>query len=174
MLGTTYASLDAAVLVFYHSILDGVAFDCLRVTALHSPSDWEEDLEKVQIGLLEARDQAYDHLLRAKVGTRFASLERESLLIKVDRLLARCKPKTNWSPMHGYAYDRQRIKQFDDQRHEIIHGAAIGKPLALFPVTDENLWYLSRTGMFFVALVNMRYGLQIDPNLWCQAAQSMV
>ena len=34
---SSYASLDAAVLVFYHSLLDAVAFDYCRVTVLHAP-----------------------------------------------------------------------------------------------------------------------------------------
>jgi hypothetical protein len=67
MLGTTYAQIDAATLIFYHSILDGVAFDCLRVTALQASSDWEKELSGMQVGLLEARDQTYEQLLRAKV-----------------------------------------------------------------------------------------------------------
>lgn len=173
MLDTTYAQVNAATLIFYHSILDGVAFDCLRVTALQAPRDWEEDFASVQVGLLEARDQAYDKLLQARIDKRLETLERESLLKKVGKLCARCRPTHNWSPMDGYAYDQTRIRQFDDQRHEIVHGAAIGKPLALFPVTDESLFYLLRTGMFFVALINMRYGLQIDPQVWSAAAQRM-
>lgn len=173
MLGTTYAQVDAATLIFYHSILDGVAFDCLRVTALQAPRDWEKELAGMQVGLLEARDQPYEQLLRAKLSKRLAELERESLLTKVDRLFARCTPEPNWSPMHGYAYDRSRISQFDDQRHEIVHGAAVGKPLALFPVTDESLFYLLRTGIFFIGLINMRYGLQIDPNVWKVGTQGM-
>jgi hypothetical protein len=173
MLGTTYAQVDAATLIFYHSILDGVAFDCLRVTALQAPSDWEEDLANAQVGLLEARDEAYDKLLWAKIDKRLATLERESLLIKVDKLFARCKPEPDWSPMHGYAYDRSRISQFDDQRHEIVHGAVVGTPLALFPVTDESLSYLWRTGLFFVGLIKMRYGLQIDSKVWSTAIQSL-
>jgi hypothetical protein len=128
----------------------------------------------MQVGLLEARDQPYELLLRAKVNKRLADLERESLLTKVDRLFARCKPEPNWSPMHGYVYDQTSLKRFDDQRHEIVHGAAVGKPLALFPVTDESLFYLLRTGMFFVGLINMRYELQIDPQVWSAAAQGMV
>jgi hypothetical protein len=173
MLGTTYAQVDAATLIFYHSILDGVVFDCLRVTALQARRDWEEDLANVQIGLLEARDQAYDILLRAKIDKRLEALERESLLSKVNKLLARCRPEHGWSPMHGYAYDQTRIQQFDDQRHEIVHGAAVGKPLTLFPVNDKSLFYLWRTGVYFVALISMRYGLQIDPNVWSAAAQRM-
>ena len=173
MLGTTYAQVDAATLIFYHSILDGVAFDCLKVIALQAPGDWEEDFTKTQVGLLEARDQAYDKLLQAKIDKGLEALERESLLAKVRKLMARCKPAPNWSPMEGYAYDETLIKKFDEQRHEIVHGAAIGKPLSLFPVTDENLFYLMRTGMFFFGLVNMRYRLQIDPNVWSTAAQGM-
>ena len=174
MLGTTYAQVDAATLIFYHSILDGVAFDCLRVTALQAPSDWEKELSGMQVGLLEARDEPYELLLRVKINKRLADLERESLPTKVHKLFTRCKPEPNWSPMHGYAYDQERIEQFDDQRHEIVHGAAVGKPLTLFPITDESLFYLSRTGMFFVALINMRYGLQIDPQVWSTAAQGLV
>jgi hypothetical protein len=128
----------------------------------------------MQVGLLEARDEPYERLLRAKVNKRLDDLERESLLTKVHKLFARCKPEPNWSPMHGYSYDHARIEQFDDQRHEIVHGAAVGKPLTLFPVTDESLFYLSRTGMFFVALINTRYGLQIDPQVWSTAAQGLV
>ena len=173
MLGTTYAQVDAATLIFYHSILDGVAFDCLRVTALQAPSDWEKELSGMQVGLLDARDQPYEQLLRDKVNKRLVELERESLLTKVGKLFARCRPEHNWSPMHGYAYDQTRIKEFDGQRHEIVHGVAIGKPLALFPVTDESLFYPLRTGMFFVGLINMRYGLQIDPKVWSAAAQGM-
>lgn len=173
MLDTTYGQVNAATLIFYHSILDGVAFDCLRVTAIQAPRDWEEDLANTQVGLLEAREQTYDKLLKARIDKRLEVLERESLPTKVDRLCARCKPEPKWSPMHGYAYDRTRIKQFDDQRHEIVHGAAVGKPLTLFPVTDESLFYLLRTGMFFVGLINMRYGLQIDPKVWSVAAQGM-
>jgi hypothetical protein len=173
MLGTTYAQVDAATLIFYHSILDGVAFDCLRVTTLQAPHDWEGDLTNAHVGLLEARDQAYDKLLRSKIDKRLEALERESLLSKVGKLFACCKPEHGWSPMHSYAYDEARMEQFDRQRHEIVHGAAIGKPLTLFPVTDESLFYLLRTGMFFVGLINMRYGLQIDPNVWSTAAQRM-
>ena len=133
MLDTTYAQVNAATLIFYHSILDGVVFDCLRVTALRAPSDWEKELSGMQVGLLEARDRTYEQLLRAEYYKRLAELEREALLTKVGKLFARCKPEPKWSPMHGYAYDETRIKQFDDQRHEIVHGTAIGKPLAVFP-----------------------------------------
>jgi hypothetical protein len=94
------------------------------------------------------------------------------LLAKVDRLFARCNPPSGWSPMVGYVFDRERIRQFDDQRHEIVHGNALGKPLTLFQVSDENLLYVQKTGMFFMGLINFKYHLRIDPEYWAKAMQA--
>jgi hypothetical protein len=163
---TSYASLDAAAVVFYHSLLDALAFDCCRVTAIHAPRDWEQDLRNTQVQLLETQSKSYDQLLLGKLDERLDKLERESLLTKVDRLFARCNPPAGWSPMVGYAFDRDRIKRFDDQRHEIIHGTALGKPLTLFQISEDNLFYVTRTGMYLIGLINFKYGLQVDANSW--------
>jgi hypothetical protein len=163
---SSYASLDAAVLVFYHSLLDASAFDYCRVTVLHAPRDWAQDLKNTQVQLLETQSKSYDQLLQAKLDERLGRLERESLLTKVDRLCARCNPPSGWSPMVGYGFDRDRIERFDDQRHEIVHGKALGKPLTLFQISDENLFYVQQTGMYFMGLVNFKYHLRIDPKYW--------
>jgi hypothetical protein len=161
---SSYASLDAAVLVFYHSLLDGVAFDYCRVTALHAPQDWEQDLKGSQVPLPDAKIKSYDEILKAKIGERLGKLERESLLAKADRLFARCNPPAGWSPMTGYKYDREQIELFDEQRHQVIHGKALGNPLSVFQITDESLFYVLQTGMYFMGLVNLKYGLQLTPN----------
>jgi hypothetical protein len=169
---SSYASLDAAVLVFYHSLLDAAVFDYCRVTVLHAPRDWEQDLKNTQVPLLETQSKSYDQLLQVKLDERLEKLERESLLKKVDRLFARCNPPSGWSPMDGYAFERDRIKGFDDQRHEIVHGKALGKPLTLFQVSDENLFYVQQTGMFFMGLLNFKYHLRIDPTYWPKTMQA--
>lgn len=149
--------------MFYHSLLDGLVFDCCRVTALHAPRDWEQDLKNTKVELLDPKSKSYDQLLQDKVGERLKTLERDSLLIKSDRLHARCNPPSDWSPMEGYAYDRERVKAFDDQRHEIVHGKALGKPLTLFQASDDNVDYVLRTGFYFLLLINFKYGLRFDP-----------
>ena len=40
---TTINSLDAATILFAHSMVDGAAFDYCRVTALHAPQDSQAD-----------------------------------------------------------------------------------------------------------------------------------
>jgi hypothetical protein len=140
-----------------------LVYDCCRVTALHAPGDWEQDLKSKQVRLLDAKSKSYDQLLQVKVDEHLKSLERESLLFKADRLFARCNPPSGWSPMIGYTYDKGRVKSFDDQRHEIVHGKALGKSLTLFHVSDESLHYVERTGVYFLGLINFKYGLRLDP-----------
>ena len=65
--------------------------------------------------------------------------------------------------MTSYSFDRGRIEAFDEQRHGIIHGGALGKPLSIFTVSDESVVYLMQTGWFLAGLVNFKYKLQIDP-----------
>jgi|SRR5580704_726066 hypothetical protein len=164
LVAQNYGSLDAATLVFFHSVLDSVAFDYCRVTALVAPQDWEQELKNSQVPLLDAKGKSYDQILRVKLDERMAKLERDSLLTKIDRLFARCQPPADWSPMNDYAFDRKRVESFDEQRHAIIHGKALGKPLNLFAVSDASLRYVSQTGMFLMGLVNFRYGLTLDAN----------
>jgi hypothetical protein len=159
----TGAALDAATLVFAHSVLDGAAIDCCRVTALHAPRDWEPDLDARTFPLAEIRAASYDALLAKKLNEHLDNLERESLPKKAERLMARCQPPPKWSPMIDYEFDGKLVTRFDNQRHMIIHGDALGKPLTEFALSKGNMYYLMRTGMYFIGLVNMKYHLQIDP-----------
>jgi len=160
----TIGSLDAATVVFAHSVLDAAAIDYCRVTAVAAPNDWEQDLKNSQIPLSEIAKSSYAELLKRKLDEHLKKLERESLAVKIDRLLARCQPPAKWSPMENYEFDLSITKNLDDQRHEIVHGAAIGHPLKIFALSSDSLWYLQRTTMYFAGLVNLRYGLRIDPS----------
>ena len=62
--------------------------------------------------------------------------------------------------MNDYIYDRDRLKKVDDYRHEVIHGIS---PLHGIAAAEEEVDYLTRTVLFFLGLVNLRYGLRLDP-----------
>jgi hypothetical protein len=153
-------AVDAASIVFAHSVLDGAAFDYCRVTALVAPRDWESVIDQRQIRLSDVRGSDYEQILREKLGEFFEQLERESLLKKADHLFARCKPPANWSPMHGYVYDRDRLIKLDDYRQQVIHGNG---PVQGIADADEEVDYLMRMVLFFQGLVNLRYGLTLNP-----------
>jgi hypothetical protein len=152
--------MNAASVVFVHSVLDAAALDYCRVTALAAPHDWEGVVEKKGVTLAELKTANYGQLLQDKLKDYFTQLERESLLTKADQLLARCKPEAKWSPMNNYEYDRDRLERLDDFRHNIIHGDGLGMELK---DADNEIDYLTRTALYFMGLVNLRYGFQINP-----------
>lgn len=156
---TAINSLNAATILFAHSMVDGAAFDYCRVTALHAPQDWEPDLLNKQVPLSLVRDTSFEDIRRSKLEAILADLEMESLEKKIDRLHARCKPEKGWSSMRGYAFDMERIKRLDKLRQDIVHGDALGRPIA---DVENEFDYMQRTCMYFMGLVHYRYGLQID------------
>jgi hypothetical protein len=153
-------AVDAASIVFAHSVVDGAALDYCRVTALVAPGDWVSAIDQRSVKLSDVRSSSYDQLLRGKLEEYFEQLERESLLKKADLLFARCQPPDKWSAMDNYVFDRDRLKTLDDYRHEVIHGIGPIKSLAS---ADEEVDYLMRMVLFFQGLTNLRYGLKLNP-----------
>jgi len=153
-------SIDAACLVFSHSVLDSAALDYCRTTALACPSDWEPDLEEKRVRLGFMRGRSYEEALLEILEKHFEQLEKESLLKKTDVLFARCRPPEGWSRIPGYEFDRARLSELDRLRHDIIHGDALGKPI---PKGSEVVDFLMKTNWHLMSIVGYRYQLAVDP-----------
>lgn len=152
-------AVDAASLIFAHSILDGAALDYCIATALVAPATWEAYVDRKKIQLMDFRGLTYDEILGTKIEEHLQSLEKESLLKKADRLFAVCKPPDEFAQIRGYAYDRDRLKALDKKRHEVVHGQVLTDPL---PRGDEDVLYLMQTSFYFMGIVNNRFDLKID------------
>ncbi len=153
------AAVDAASVIFAHSILDGAAFECCRISSIAAPMDWESEVKERMVRPGGLKDSPYEGLVRDAVEKFVLSLDRASLLTKIDLLFARCRPPSGETLMVGYVFSRDRIVAFDRLRHDIIHGAGP----RVIPSLDADLDYLSRTMFFFVGLLNHRYKLKLDP-----------
>jgi hypothetical protein len=159
-LAQAQVAVDAASIVFAHSVLDSAALDFCRVTALVAPRDWESVVDQRPIKLSDVRGLSYEEALRKKLDEFFEQFERESLLKKADSLLARCRPPEKWSPMRDYVFDRERLERLDRYRHEVIHGEGLVRGVA---AAEGEVEYLMKTALFFMGLANLRYGLMLDP-----------
>jgi hypothetical protein len=152
--------LNAATILFGHSMVDGAAFDYCRVTALHAPKDWEAELSNKQVVFSLLRECPIDEIRRLKLEDVLEDLEMKSLKEKINRLHARCQPDKGWSPIHGYVFDLARIERLDLFRQDIVHGNALGRPI---PDVNGEFDYMNLTCWYLMGLVNMRYGLRLDP-----------
>ena len=152
--------LNAATVLFGHSMVDGAAFDYCRVTALHAPNDWEPELSNKQVALSSLRGRPIEEIVRLKLEDLLEDLEMKSLKEKIHRLHARCQPEKGWSPMRGYVFDMARIERLDLLRQNIVHGSALGQ---VIEDAEDEFDYMNRTCWYFMGLVNMKYGLRLDP-----------
>jgi hypothetical protein len=86
------ASVNAASIVFMHSALDGAASDLCRLTVLVAPLDWQSFISGQKVMLADARRDGNEVLFQGQLQDHLNALERESLLKRVERLFAVCKP----------------------------------------------------------------------------------
>jgi hypothetical protein len=151
-------AVDAASLVFAHSILDDAAFQYCRVTAIVSPSSWEPFVLEKQVKLRETRDSNYESLLKQKVEGYLGKLERESLVTKSQKLFEICKPKPDFKPIREFSYDSNRLERLDQLRHDIVHGAG---PVTGLPNGDDDVLFMKQCGLYLMSLVKESFDVQI-------------
>lgn len=163
------ASVDAASLVFAHSIIDNAVINYCRCSAIESPEDWEKFVEKKKISIEDLKGLSKDQIIFQKVTEYIDSLDRESLLSKADKLFQICQPPTEFSPINNYKYDRERIISLDQMRHDIVHKSS---SVPRLPTGNADIWFLQQTANYYMALVNYKYKLKIDPFHMLQVRQT--
>ena len=160
LVGNYKASVDAASLIFAHSVIDNAAFNYCFCCAMANPKDWGKFVEKKKVAIKDIKGLSADEILAKKVREYIFSLDRESILLKADRLFQVCRPSADFSPIHNYKYDRDRLLKLDEMRHEIVHESG---SVPMLPNGDDDIWFLQQTANFFMALVNKKYNLRINP-----------
>ena len=116
----------AASLVFAHSVFEGCVYDLLRMTVEAGPEDWLPLINNKQVTVSDLATQNKGDLLLRLVEERFRSLERQSILEKIDRLFAIVAHPPNRPRFPQYVYDRARVEQIDQMRHAAVHEDPLG------------------------------------------------
>lgn len=153
------AAIDAASLVFAQSVLDDCAWSYLKVCSLANPADWEPIIAEKKASFAAYSGKPHDVLRDEMIKEKLEQLERDSLVKKVDILFQLCMPPKGYAPLNNYAYDRDRLEKIDGARHAIIHRNGMGKPVANI---DDDLDFISKTTKYLLALVNHKYGVQLN------------
>lgn len=158
---TYQTSIDSSSLVLSHSAIDASAFDYLRVIEFIAPIDHlEHFVIKKKLTLEELKEKTYEEIIKDKINKFIVSLDRESLLYKVDKLFQICRPPAKFSPIEEYTFDRDRLAKLDSIRHEIVHGEGLKSPIK---DCDNEIIYMRNTANLLMALLSHTYGLKINP-----------
>lgn len=153
-------AIDAACLVFAHTMLDTVAHDFCRIVARAALHDYEPFVAGRKAKMEDIKALPYDDLLARQVDDYLAWIEKESLLRKLDLLHKLCQPGDAFRKNCEHRYERDRVEQLDAIRHDVVHGRDVAAPL---PHGDEDIEYMKRTSSYLLELVHHRYDVRIDP-----------
>jgi hypothetical protein len=155
-------AIDAASLIFMHSMLDEALESFCEVSALQAPSDWENEIEQKGFELKQIKGKTYSDLLQQALQKRLKRLRNDSVLDKCEILHRICKPPVHYTPLTGHKFDSSYLESIDGKRHNIIHSGNLGQQLH---DVETDLKYLRDTANYFLALINHKYGIQLNPAL---------
>jgi hypothetical protein len=153
---------DAATLLFAHASVDATAIDCCRAITFLDPARCKEWVGALPFNLSEIMATEPNDLLRLALDKRLGTLERESLLNKVDVIYRNCKPEAGWTRLTGYNFDRTRLVKIDDIRHDVVHTVGVG---AIRRLGEGDKEFLEKTGLHLVLLTMITFGVKVDPSL---------
>lgn len=146
------AVVDASLLITMHALLDDALFQLLRVAMRATPDKCKHFVASKKIDLSAARDKSYPELLADKlVEYEGKTLERASLLEKVDHLLGVLRPEAGSLNTETNTFSRDRLKELDELRHNLVHGTG---PRTL-PTLKEDLDYLQYVLFTFWGAVSL-------------------
>jgi hypothetical protein len=153
------ASIDAASLVFAHSIVDNAVLNYCICSSLANPTDWATFITKKNATIEDIIGFSKQEIINKKVADYIASLDRESLVKKAGLLFAVCQPPEDFAPIDNFEYDNDRLLQLDEMRHNIVHDST-AVPMLLNG--DDDILFLQQTTFFYMALVNYKYDLKLN------------
>ena len=164
------AAVDAASLVFAHSILDDAASECCKISSLIAPDNWRTNIEQRKVPLERVRNSSFDDLYNQYLSEFIEQLTREPLMKRLDFLNQKCQPVHQMTVYQvKYDYDPERVKALDNLRHDVIHRVAINQQ---FPTIEADLVFLEHTSRFVVWLIVQHYRVRLDIEDWIKRRQS--
>lgn len=142
----------------------------LALLAKADPTIWENDVKNETARLSELKNATYDAIMKQRAGEFAKSLAKKSLPEKVQLILDRCyRGEVKLSPP-TFHFDMQRLKAFDEIRHDVAHGRGMG---IIVSNIDELLLFLWQTLLSLEDVMAARLKLRRGPNRELEKAREI-
>lgn len=158
---STFARSSA--FVFAHSVLDASITTACEVTAVLSPTEWTDYVEKQKVTIAEIQSRTPQQLTLDRVAKYVRQLSHESIVKRMARLLEVLKPGKEYEGLQDYDLDLQRIESYDKTRQDIIHKRQFDIALDRM---DDALTYIEKSFLYFVFLILWRHGETLNGQAW--------
>jgi hypothetical protein len=149
--------IDAASVVFIHSLLDATLYSLCDISFALNPDDWLPFVKERKIKVGDLLADGKTEAVQAVTKDFLVSLERESLIKKSDVLHVICKPPAHANFASNFTFSKDALETFDKLRHDIVHGLQFGSEI--FTIKRELNFGL-KAGVYFSSMVRYKYGLE--------------
>lgn len=160
-LDEVHVAVDAASLVFAHSLLDDAASECCRLSSLADPSTWNSAILQRKVSLEQVSKCSLQELLAEVSANYVEQLTKESLMKRLDTVNGYCQLVSPFI-LDGvmFRYDRDRVNRLDKLRQQIIHRPC--EKMSFSTTIEDDLAFLENTCHFLVFMISKRYGIRND------------
>jgi hypothetical protein len=152
-------SIDATSLIFAHSIIDYATFEYCKITYYYNQDYWLNKIDNKKISISDLQKKSKSEIIEKKMFDYFESFEGESLATKIDSIFAACSPEKNFVPMDDYKYEKNKILEIDQKRHDIIH---TNKDLDKIDITEDDIYYFQFTDLYLFSMLKETFSIEID------------
>ncbi len=149
--------IDAATIVFIHSLLDATIYSLCKISHSLNSNDWTPFIKDRKIEIETVLANTKDKVIQAATEKFLISLERESIVKRSDILHAICKPTPQTKHANNFVFSKASLEAFDNLWHDIVHGQQSGREI--FTI-DQELNFGLKAGVYFSSMVRHKYGLE--------------
>ena len=164
LISSAQYTVESSMLILSHTLLDTTLLELCKFSTVYHPERWDEDINEKTVKFEAVMSNDIQQIRQQILHKKIEELDRKSLVEKADVLYKRCKPEANFcKTIHDeYLYDRERLKTYDEQRHDIVHGRF--NPTHQIADFENLLLFAELTGMHFIFMICKYYNTKISPS----------
>lgn len=128
-LETSQGAIEASVIIFSHSLIDGIIWDLLCLTAICEPMSWQSKMGNKNISIKQLINPGFEIAFKYKLNDYLNEIERKPLIEKVNLYLSIISPDMDLKLDNGYSFSIKDLTKYDRLRHELVHKLDIKGPI---------------------------------------------
>lgn len=152
-------TLDAATLVFAHTLLDEAISEACWISFASNAQDWYPFIGDRKVTIGQLRTQALDENLKEVISDSIKQMERESMKKRLERIHAICIPKLKGAPSPTSWIKFDALERFDDLRHRVVHEAGFTRSIKS---VEDEIFFAKQAGLNVLMLLRQAYDLTTE------------
>lgn len=155
LMASVECTVKSSIIILSHTFLDATLLELLQFTMDNQPERWDEDLKMKTITYGDLSAKSLSQIRTDLLTKKMIELEGKSILVKAETLYKRCRPPEGYQPVRNFTYKPAKFKEYDDLRHDIVHGRH--SPHVRNDNYDEYEAFSKDVGNHFIAMVCEQY-----------------